>query len=69
MGLIGGLLLIALGVFIGFAYFHLRKKPSDSLVDQDYLDCEKVTSSKSDLAVCYIDKKSAKIKKELNLAD
>ncbi len=67
MGLIGSLMLLAIGAVIGYAYFHLRKKPSDHLADQDFLDCQSSIGSNKDLAACYIDKKSRKIKAELNI--
>jgi hypothetical protein len=69
VGLITALILVSVGVIIGYAYFHYRKKPSDHLADQDYIDCSDKTTSKSELATCYIDRKSMKIKKELGLTD
>ena len=69
MQIIGELVLVAIGIVIGFAYFHYRKRPSDHLMDQDYIDCAGTTTSKADLASCYIGKKTKKIKKELDIAD
>ncbi len=72
MGLIGAMILLLIGGVIGFAYFKYRQRRADAWIsDPDYLDCEDATRGKADagkqLAVCYIDKKSTKIKQHLNL--
>ena len=69
--IITALILLGIGALLGYGYFHYRKKPTDHFADQDYIDCESsnVGASKDQVAMCYIDKKSKKMRKELNLVD
>jgi hypothetical protein len=67
MALLTALILIGFGALLGYGYFHLRKKPADNMADQDFVDCQAISHSKSEIAACYINKKTAKIKHELNI--
>lgn len=74
MNLFTGLIVLALGAVLGYLYFRYGRHSSRYLAaDQDLIDCQADSEGKSlsnkDLAVCYIDKKSKKIKQHLEIID
>ena len=74
MNLMLGLVILAIGAVLGYVYYRYGRHSSQYLAaDQDLIDCqsdfEGKSASNKDLAVCYIDKKSKKIKQHLDIAD
>ena len=73
MGLITALVLLVIGAVLGYAYFRNKYKQEHLLSDTDFIECQTDAMgnpvSNKDHAVCYIDKKSKKIKSHLNIAD
>ena len=55
-------LLVLIGVLIGYAVFVKRSDPYTLEIDQDFVDCQDTSGSNSELVVCYVDKKSRKVK-------
>lgn len=55
-------LLILIGVAIGYAVFVKRADPYKLEIDQDFVDCQDMAGSNSELIVCYVDKKARKVK-------
>ncbi len=68
-----GLALIAIGVAIGYAYFRNKYKSEHMLSDPDFIECGTDALgnavSHKDHAVCYIDRKSNKIKSHFDIAE
>ncbi|MBW8879896.1 MAG: hypothetical protein JF615_00330 [Asticcacaulis sp.] len=74
MTLMLGLFLLALGAVLGYLYFPYGRHTHQYLAaDQDLIDCQADAGGKSasnkDLAACYIDKKSKRIKEHLQITD
>jgi len=57
-----GVLLVLIGVLIGYAVFVKRSDPYKLEIDQDFVDCQDTAGNNSELIVCYVDKKSRKVK-------
>ena len=65
----GAGLLILIGVVIGYGIFVKRSDPYRLEIDQDFVDCQDEASSNGDLVVCYVDKKTRKVKDYLKATD
>ena len=55
-------LLVLIGVAIGYAMFVKRADPYKLEIDQDFVDCQDTAGSTSELIICYTDKKSRQVK-------
>ena len=73
MGLLIGLALVALGAVLGYAYFRNKYKSEHMLSDPDFIECGTDALgnpvSHKDHAVCYIDRKSKKVKQHFDIGD
>jgi len=72
MTLMLALIILAIGAALGYLYFRYGRHTQTYLAaDQDLIDCqadyEGKSASNKDLAVCYIDRKSKKIKDHLGV--
>ena len=57
-----GVLLILIGVLIGYAVFVKRSAPYKLEIDQDFVDCQETAGNNGELVICYVDKKTRKVK-------
>ena len=62
-------LLVLIGVLIGYAVFVKRSDPYKLEIDQDFVDCQDTAGSNSELIVCYTDKKARKVKDYLQTTE
>ena len=62
-------LLVLIGVAIGYAMFVKRADPYKLEIDQDFVDCQDTAGSHSELVVCYVDKKTRKVKDYLTATE
>ena len=73
MEIIIGLALLFVGALGGYAYFRNKFKSEHMLSDPDFIECQSDAMGKpvsnKDLAMCYVDKKSKKIKQQLDIVD
>lgn len=65
----GAVLLILVGVLIGYGIFVKRSDPLHLEMDQDFVDCQDQASNSGDLVACYVDKKTRKVKDYLKATD